>query len=943
MPLKLILTLFLIISIEDTVLCQTTEEFIDNTYESIDKQDFKTALMYCEKGRNVAEKEYGLKSSDYAEYLYLLGSIYRKTNQYLNAEKVLNESLKIIESNQQRNDSVYANILDALGSVYIKMEQFQKAESLCLKSSAIRKNTSLWVLSLNTLTQLYLYMGDYSKAESLCLEAIGIYRKEGIKEQYNYLNAINNLSYLYEKMGNFPKALKVLIEGKSELLSIENNLLNLTLLQNIGSIYLDMGDYPKAEKSLIETLNLSKELFGSDDITYGMNLNVLAVLYSRLNKFNESKKLIEEAIIIYKKTLGENHSAIASLYSTLSLNYFALGNFYKADSLNNIAIDILKNSFSSNNSNISIFLENWAVQLWGKGDYIKSGDMFLKSQDIINGQIRLSFTFLSGQEKQTFMNTISSKFEVFNSFLYNCYLLQPQLSITSYNNELQNKGLILHSTNEVINIIQKNGDTAMLNNLDKLSILKRQLEIIYRLPNNEYPANLNEMENEAENLDKELVRKSQAYKQYKQQLNVTWQSVQQKLKPNEAAIEFISFRNFSNHWSDSLLYGALVLRPGYKYPKFVYLFEQQQLNSLLKSGPNNDSSLINDLYSNSASKNKLNSLIWQPLDSLLQEVKTIYAAPSGILNSINLAAIPINADSTFGTKYNLHILGTTADVINYSPLQINKNTIDNAYLFGGIDYDKANTSNTLSINSTIDNNIGFEQIATSSDRGYIHSWGYLPGTLKEGSEIQTLFNIARIKTSLLTGRDASESNFKNLSGSTKPFILHLATHGYFFPDTKKEKPKEIAFIVENRGAVYKSSENPLLRSGLILAGANKAWSNDNYKSDSTEDGILTAYEVSNTDLSKAQLVVMSACETGLGDINGSEGVFGLQRGFKLAGAKDIIMSLWKVPDAQTSELLTLFYTNCLKGKSVPEALQSAQLQMQKKYPPYYWAAFKLLE
>ena len=135
----------------------------------------------------------------------------------------------------------------------------------------------------------------------------------------------------------------------------------------------------------------------------------------------------------------------------------------------------------------------------------------------------------------------------------------------------------------------------------------------------------------------------------------------------------------------------------------------------------------------------------------------------------------------------------------------------------------------------------------------------------------------------------------------------------------------------------------MLRSGLIFSGANKAWSNPNYESDSTDDGILTALEISNLDLSEAKLVVMSACETGLGDIKGSEGVFGLQRAFKLAGAKNIIMSLWKVPDAQTKELMKLFYENCFNGLSVSDALRAAQKEMSKKYPPYYWAAFKLLE
>ncbi len=186
---------------------------------------------------------------------------------------------------------------------------------------------------------------------------------------------------------------------------------------------------------------------------------------------------------------------------------------------------------------------------------------------------------------------------------------------------------------------------------------------------------------------------------------------------------------------------------------------------------------------------------------------------------------------------------------------------------------------------------------------------------------------------------ATEASIKKLNGKKEPYFAHCHTW-LFFPDPeikKQENPIQ-QFNDQEKRNVFKWSDEPLLRSGLIFAGANKAWGNPDYVSnDSTEDGILTSYEISNLDLSNCQLVVLSACETGLGDIKGSEGVFGLQRAFKMAGVKNIIMSLWKVPDTQTSELMTLFYNYCFAGKSVHDALQAAQTEMKKKYPPYYWA------
>jgi CHAT domain-containing protein len=150
------------------------------------------------------------------------------------------------------------------------------------------------------------------------------------------------------------------------------------------------------------------------------------------------------------------------------------------------------------------------------------------------------------------------------------------------------------------------------------------------------------------------------------------------------------------------------------------------------------------------------------------------------------------------------------------------------------------------------------------------------------------------------------------------------------------------FLIEAKSKVFKTSDDPMMRSGLVFSGANKSWGkvNENLLGD---DGILTASEISNLDLSACQLVVLSACETGLGEVKGSEGVFGLQRAFKMAGVKNIIMSLWKVPDAQTAELFDTFYSECFAGKTIHEAFQSAQSQMKAKYSPYYWAGFVLLE
>lgn len=218
------------------------------------------------------------------------------------------------------------------------------------------------------------------------------------------------------------------------------------------------------------------------------------------------------------------------------------------------------------------------------------------------------------------------------------------------------------------------------------------------------------------------------------------------------------------------------------------------------------------------------------------------------------------------------------------------------------------------------------------------NWKALAGTAEEIKNIQILFEKNKISTSLFKQIAATEEQFKSLSGNF-PSVIHLATQGFFLPGP--EKKRQEGFKADERN-VFTLADDPLLRSGIVLSGANRVWSGQPPIS-GREDGIVTAYEIAQMDLSKTDLVVLSACETALGDIKGNEGVFGLQRAFKLAGVKNMLLGLWKVPDTETAELMKVFYTYYLQGKNVREAFSSSQKEMGRKYKPYYWAAFELIE
>jgi CHAT domain-containing protein len=219
---------------------------------------------------------------------------------------------------------------------------------------------------------------------------------------------------------------------------------------------------------------------------------------------------------------------------------------------------------------------------------------------------------------------------------------------------------------------------------------------------------------------------------------------------------------------------------------------------------------------------------------------------------------------------------------------------------------------------------------------------YLQGSGQEVEDIKQQADKVNIPVTVLSGINATEESFKALNGKASPSVLHIATHGFFFPDPKADRRDSIQRLFESSGKVFKQSDNPLFRSGLLFAGANNAWQGKSV--DGIDDGIVTAFDVSNMYLPNTKLVVLSACETALGEVQGREGVYGLQRAFKMAGAQNLVMSLWKVRDTETAEFMQLFYKDLFDRQSISDAFYHAQTEMKVKYrnEPVKWAAWVLV-
>jgi CHAT domain-containing protein len=945
---------------------------------------FNLALFYTEMGnyakaeplfiealairKNVLERD-----NHYYAFLSGLARLYTEMGNYAKAEPLHIKSVAMCKFALGKNHPNYAACLINLAYFYHTIGNYEKAEPLFIKSVAILKkalgeNHPDYATSLNNLAVFYTDIGNYAKAELLFIEATAIHKKALGENHPDYANSLINLAYFYRTMGNYTKAEPLLIKSAAIYKKAlgENHPDYAISLNSLAFLYKTMGNYAKAEPLFIEAIAILKKALGENHSSYAASLGSLAVFYTDIGNYAKAEPLFIEATAIHKKALGENHPDYANSLNNLALLYYKIGNYAKAEPLFIEAIAIHKKALGENHPDYANSLNSLAMNYYNMGNYTKAEPLYRQANENLNNQIRQNFAFMSETEKGLFVKTIESNFKIYNSFALRYKSQKPEFVSLNYDNELAHKGMLLLSNTALRQAVYNSNDTMLINIYDRFINIHKTLSKLYVTPIAERTMNIDSLENEADNLEKELAIKGKdlpGFENLTGLANAKWQDVQLALKTDEAAIEFVNFQYYDKRWTDSTFYCALILRKEYNYPKMIYLFEEKQLQEIISTPKaTNNATYITQLYSNRSTRPSMNNqsdslnmlyrLTWQPIDSLLKGISTVYIAPSGLLNKVAFNAIPVTDSTYLSDKYNITLVGSTRALTQANKAELPSRGNFRAILYGGIEYDLDSVEMIASAQQY--KNSQYDLLASRSvnipddNRGV--TWSYLPGTLSEISNIEKLFKSKQISCTLYTGKQATEESFKNLTDNGKsPEMIHIATHGFFFPEIKPKnvETEKVVFRGSNTSSIFNEpafthSENPLLRSGILLSGASRTWQNQP-AIEGVEDGTLTAYEVSNMNLYNTQLVVLSACETGLGDVKGSEGVFGLQRAFKMAGVRYIIMSLWQVPDYQTSELMTLFYTNLLNVMSIKNAFSTAQRTMRKKYDPFYWAAFVLIE
>ena len=907
------------------------------------------AGIYLEDGRHLQAEENYLQSldflaenstefrDDYLQTLSDIGLLYENMGSFSQSELYLKRLIDFLSDERDSSNELLAVTLNSLGRVNRKSGKFDDARKNIDKSLSIiaafgGEDHPEYPSILNNLGNLHFSLGEYKEAEQAFKKSLAIRNRNKSEQPRAYAESLNNLANLHQVLGDRQEAQRCYLEAlKVFQLTLEPNNPELgTILNNLGSFYENFSMYDEALEMYEHGANIYQEFYGSNHPLYANTLNNLGSLYRSTQEFEKAEEAYLSSIEIYETTVGVDHPSFASATSNLGLLYTYLGNIEKAKPLLAQAIQIQETSLGQHHPSLIRSYNNMAVAHFIEND-LEGAEPFF--QEVIRNQllqIKHVFPSLSEKEKEEFYSMFRDDIERFNTFALLRMEENPQILEEMYDLQLATKAILYRSTAGMRNNILSSNNPLLIREFEEWLEVREKLGYYYQKESAELVEQgiqLKVLEKKANDLEKSISLKSQLFAQ--ENIDYSWKDIRDKLAPGEAAVEIIRFRKFEveRHednsqafldygFRDQVNYAALVITPETKdHPEIAVYEHGKELESRYVAYYKNCIRFqLDDFLSY--------SMYWDEIKKVLEGASKVYFSPDGIYNLINVsAAYDAKTGRYVHDEKEIYYVTTTKDLLYQEEPKAAEYS---GVFFANPDYGLGAEADVLA---------GQDLTADEQNEPfYINRLVGLPGTVEEVQAIDSLTTAFNWTNQVYLGEAALESAVKKVSN---PTVLHIASHGFF-------SEKEVAES-EKSGV---QTHNYLLRSGLLLAGAKETL----YRRDqgieapnSTEDGILTAYEAMNLRLEFTDLVVLSACESGLGYVQNGEGIYGLQRAFKVAGAKSIIISLWPVDDAATKELIVSFYQEWLNSGDMKDAFRTAQGKLRETHEePYYWGGFIMI-
>ena len=850
---------------------------------------------------NSMYKDQDLSDEENARLNLHFGQSAYATGRFVYAAKRLSTAQFYFEKAYMTSDLSYLKAIASQGLLYTSMGRFSQAEKFTAKALEMRemnlgKTNMAVAASLNNYAVLHYNLGLYNESEKEFTSALSVIESNSQKDAMPYAILLNNQAILYQSMGRYEQAVILLkqalqLAGKLEVSKARNHL---KFFSNLALLFQQMGKYTEAEeiyRGLEKRLERGKPEFANF-------LNNVAILAMLMKKEDRVEQMLKNSAEIYKTTMTENSPAYAKVISDLGNFYRYKGRYAEAEPLLKQALQIRDETLGDVHPLYVQSQEDLAILYWKQKEMGKAvpayKEVMEKSLDFINRY----FPPMSEAEKTRYWDILSPRFERYYNFAIEAADFHSDIITELFEYRMATKGLLLSSTKKVSDAILNSGKKELIADYAAWLDSKEQLTALYAYSKEdlrEQGINMDSLEKATNAMEKRLSENSREFSQFFFTSKTKLPEVQRELKSDEALVEVIRLREFDQVLSEKIKYAVLVITKDNKQAKLV----------LLNNGADMEGKFAKTYRL--SMKNKANDVqsyehYWSMVDPEVKGKKKIYFSPDGVYNQINLYTLKKAGADFLINQYDVILVGNPRDLVT----------------------NKSKTGLGSGKNATL---LGFPDYGSG---GVIVQ---LPGTKTEVDAINKLLKTSGFKVSELIQREATETNLKS---SGKVSILHIATHGYFLKDVEKTSwPIGVH-------ADY-ARDNVLLRSGLMLTGASEA---DKLTAglDSSNNGIMTSYEAMNLDLKGTNLVVLSACETGLGEVKAGEGVYGLQRAFLVAGAEAIIMSLWKVDDDATQQLMNNFYSNWVKTNDRQKAFKQAQQQLMVKFKePLYWGAFVMME
>ncbi|WP_159396862.1 CHAT domain-containing tetratricopeptide repeat protein [Sorangium cellulosum] len=896
-----------------------------------------------------------------------LAVLYSAKGDYARAEPLFKEAISIREFELGQGHPEVATSLAHLARVYSAKSDYTRATPLLARALEIREEAlgrehPDVAASLDDIAELYVKKGDYARAEPLHGRALAIREKALGRDHLDVAVSLNNIAMLHHATGDDAAAERML----DRVLDIRERALDrwhprvAESLNNLAMLRHARGDDAPAERMLDRALAIREKALGPDHPDVAESLNNLALLRHAKGDDAPAERMLDRALVIREEALGPDHPDVAASLGNLALLHHARGDYAPAERLFGRALAIREKALGPDHPDVAASLQNSAILRQAQGDTPGATRRMTLAAAIEERNAAVFLTIGADEQKRASMAALQRSTEAAVSLHVHFAPDDEAAKRLAVILIVRRKGRVLDAMAYGLAALRRRLSAEDRALLDALSRVSAELSALtWRGPEepradkpspararlDTYRARLSRLEARRRQLETEVSRRSP---EVRAQLSpVPLAQVQAAVPEGAALVELFRYHPVNP--------GATSIKPQWSKPRYAaYVLRRDGEITWAELGEaERIEGAVHELRSALARPasdprppaRALDALVMQPIRRLLGPTRRVLLSPDGALNLVPFGALVDEDGRYLVERYAFTYLPSGRDLVR---LRAAAPSRQGAVVLAAPDYDAPpappqQPSDTGDPPSTIWHQRGRLHIATtqsaeaapSSEAPGVVRFRPLASAAQEGRIVARQLVAAQV----LLGADATEAAFKALHG---PRLLHVVTHGFFLPDQKTlhapPSPPSLDFGSRSFGRpgnVLPEIEDPLLRSGLAFAGANR-------RSSGSDDGILTALEASQLDLNGTQLVVLAACETGVGDVKSGDGVYGLRRALVMAGAETQVMSLWNVRDDATLELMQAYYQRLLAGGGRGEALRQAQLAMlasPERAHPFYWASF----